>query len=175
MQVDGLTNDEVKSHLQVRLTQKKKSKTNFWVRFKSWNSNPEKRFEQKYRLHVRKLGPTEGSGGGGWMAEAHQGDHHSKTSATHAGSPDGPLQGGGSGKALSITEGESMEGEEDAKSEGHSWKGRIQKVGDWRKKKGALSSDKFCRETDTKWGIWNFWFCRHRRIRYIVSCSCFVC
>ncbi|XP_023003590.1 transcription factor HHO5-like [Cucurbita maxima] len=100
MQVDGLTNDEVKSHLQ------------------------------KYRLHVRKLGPTEGSGGGGWMAEAHQGDHHSKTSATHAGSPDGPLQGGGSGKALSITEGESMEGEEDAKSEGHSWKGRIQKVGD---------------------------------------------
>lgn len=100
MQVDGLTNDEVKSHLQ------------------------------KYRLHVRKLSPAEGSSGDGWIPGEHGGEHHSKTSVTHAGSPDGPLHGGGSGKALSITEGESMEGEEDAKSDGHSWKGRIQKHGD---------------------------------------------
>ncbi|KGN48504.1 transcription factor HHO5 [Cucumis sativus] len=90
MQVDGLTNDEVKSHLQ------------------------------KYRLHVRKLSPAEGSSG----------ENELKTSVTHAGSPDGPLHGGGSGKALSTTEGESMEVEEDAKSDGHSWKGRIQKHGD---------------------------------------------
>lgn len=65
------------------------------------------------------------------MLEQRGGSHQSKTSVTHAGSPDGPLQGGGSGKALSVTEGESMEGgEEDAKSDGHSWKGRVQKHGD---------------------------------------------
>ena len=63
-------------------------------------------------------------------AEGSSGENELKTSVTHAGSPDGPLHGGGSGKALSTTEGESMEVEEDAKSDGHSWKGRIQKHGD---------------------------------------------
>lgn len=49
-------------------------------------------------------------------------------SVPQSGSPEGPLHLGGSAKGPSVTGGESMEEEEDVKSESHSWKGRLQKT-----------------------------------------------
>uniref|UniRef100_A0A2P2KHS1 HTH myb-type domain-containing protein n=2 Tax=Rhizophora mucronata TaxID=61149 RepID=A0A2P2KHS1_RHIMU len=92
MQVDGLTNDEVKSHLQ------------------------------KYRLHTRRL-PSAAANpanqsvvvlGGLWMSQDQCGD--SKAASSQSGSPQGPLQLAG------MTGGDSMEHDEDAKSDGYSWK-----------------------------------------------------
>ncbi|XP_050368198.1 transcription factor HHO5-like [Argentina anserina] len=95
MQVDGLTNDEVKSHLQ------------------------------KYRLHVRKVptsSPAEANGL--WMNQDHCEDN-SKANASQSGSPQGPLLGMEFAKGgQSTTGGESTETEEDdQKSDGYSWKG----------------------------------------------------
>ncbi|POO03062.1 GARP transcription factor [Trema orientale] len=106
MQVDGLTNDEVKSHLQ------------------------------KYRLHTRRL-PSGTSAapanqpvvvlGGLWMSPDQYGDS-SKASSSQSGSPQGPLQLAAT-RGGSPTTGEdySMEDDEDAKSEGYSWKTHIHK------------------------------------------------
>lgn len=97
MQVEGLTNDEVKSHLQ------------------------------KYRLHVRKLPNSSGAQGGSglWMAQDHSGDNSkaNNTNMSQSSSPQGPLGASGSNKALSNTGDDSMEAEEDEKSDGHSWRG----------------------------------------------------
>lgn len=101
MQVDGLTNDEVKSHLQ------------------------------KYRLHTRRVPPAASTPpnqpvvvlGGLWMSQDQYGDS-SKASSSQSGSPQGPLQlarnvGGTSG-------GDSMGDEDDDdKSESYGWKSRI--------------------------------------------------
>ncbi|KAK4477484.1 hypothetical protein RD792_016708 [Penstemon davidsonii] len=92
MKVDGLTNDEVKSHLQ------------------------------KYRLHIRKL-PTADFP---WSKQGLFGDF-SRPMVANSGSPQGPLVNGGSAKGASTTGDDSMEEEEDEKSESHSWKGRVQK------------------------------------------------
>ncbi|KAL5557092.1 hypothetical protein UlMin_039328 [Ulmus minor] len=95
MQVEGLTNDEVKSHLQ------------------------------KYRLHVRKI-PSCSAASALWMSQDHSGDH-SKSNISQSGSPQGPLAGNGS------TKDNSMEAEDDEKSDGHSWKGgssSFRKVGE---------------------------------------------
>ncbi|KAL3813591.1 hypothetical protein ACJIZ3_014859 [Penstemon smallii] len=92
MKVDGLTNDEVKSHLQ------------------------------KYRLHIRKLPPANIS----WLKQGPFGDF-SRPMVSNSGSPQGPLVNGGSAKGASTTGGDSMEEEEDEKTESHSWKGRFQK------------------------------------------------
>ncbi|OMP02078.1 hypothetical protein COLO4_11362 [Corchorus olitorius] len=79
MQVDGLTNDEVKSHLQ------------------------------KYRLHIRKLpASSAGKGDGLWSAE-NQCNEHMKSNNSQSGSPQGPLLASGSGKGMSSTGGDSME------------------------------------------------------------------
>ncbi|OMO56720.1 hypothetical protein CCACVL1_26318 [Corchorus capsularis] len=79
MQVDGLTNDEVKSHLQ------------------------------KYRLHIRKLpASSAGKGDGLWSAE-NQCNAHMKSNNSQSGSPQGPLLASGSGKGMSSTGGDSME------------------------------------------------------------------
>ncbi|KAL3525723.1 hypothetical protein ACH5RR_014095 [Cinchona calisaya] len=85
MQADGLTNDQVKSHLQ------------------------------KYRIYLRKLLGS---------CSDNLPTHPAMQSG---GSPDGPLNLGGSAKGASVTGGESMKEvkeEEDVKSESHSWKGR---------------------------------------------------
>ncbi|XP_052196957.1 transcription factor HHO5 isoform X2 [Diospyros lotus] len=98
MQVDGLTNDEVKSHLQ------------------------------KYRIHVRKLpaSPTTTSTVS-WMSMYECGDgSNSKASNSQSGSPLGPFQLGGSAKAVSTTTHVNSIGEEeDEKSESHNWKGQL--------------------------------------------------
>ncbi|KAL2531886.1 Homeodomain-like superfamily protein [Abeliophyllum distichum] len=97
MKVDGLTNDEVKSHLQ------------------------------KYRLHIQKL-PSSSAGvsSSSWFTQEGYGDL-SKAIVTHSGSPQGPLNHGGSTKGVSVNGGDSMEEDEDEKSESHSWKCRLQK------------------------------------------------
>ncbi|KAK9287250.1 hypothetical protein L1049_015663 [Liquidambar formosana] len=106
MQVDGLTNDEVKSHLQ------------------------------KYRLHTRRLpaapaGPANQSVvvlGGLWMSQDQYGES-SKQSSSQSGSPQGPLQLAGTTGGTSTTGGDSMEDDEDEKSENYGWKSHIHKTG----------------------------------------------
>ncbi|KAH8510816.1 hypothetical protein Peur_052465 [Populus x canadensis] len=107
MQVDGLTNDEVKSHLQ------------------------------KYRLHTRRVPPATASApanqsaivlGGLWMAQDQYGDS-SKANSSKSGSPQGPLQLAVNTGGTSTTGGDSMEDDEDAKSEGYSWKSHIHRSG----------------------------------------------
>ncbi|GMJ00555.1 EARLY FLOWERING MYB PROTEIN, HRS1 HOMOLOG4 [Hibiscus trionum] len=107
MQVDGLTNDEVKSHLQ------------------------------KYRLHTRRLSPSTTSpanqsvivlGSGLWMSQDQYGES-SKGSSSHSGSPQGPLQLATNTGGNSTAGGDSMEDDGDAKSKRNSWKGRIHKPG----------------------------------------------
>ncbi|XP_009774094.1 transcription factor HHO6-like [Nicotiana tabacum] len=96
MQVDGLTNDEVKSHLQ------------------------------KYRLHTRRIPntqtqPANQSGVALWMSQDQYGGS-SKQSSSQSGSPQGPLHLSGSSRGTSTTVGDSMEEEDDVKSESQSWK-----------------------------------------------------
>ncbi|XP_030466662.2 transcription factor HRS1-like [Syzygium oleosum] len=107
MQVDGLTNDEVKSHLQ------------------------------KYRLHTRRISSATSSPadqsvailGGLWLSPDQYGDS-SKGSSSQSDSPQGPLQLGGSmGATTSTTGGNSMEDEEDERSECYSWKSHVNKPG----------------------------------------------
>ncbi|PWA76673.1 Homeodomain-like protein [Artemisia annua] len=103
MQVDGLTNDEVKSHLQ------------------------------KYRLHTRRLPSSNtssanqsgvGLGGGLWMSPQDQYVESSKQGISQSGSPDGPLLIGTTG-GTSTTGDNSMDDGEDSKSENYSWKGHL--------------------------------------------------
>uniref|UniRef100_A0A0E0MP44 HTH myb-type domain-containing protein n=1 Tax=Oryza punctata TaxID=4537 RepID=A0A0E0MP44_ORYPU len=109
MKVDGLTNDEVKSHLQ------------------------------KYRLHTRRASDGGGGGGGDhqmaggglWPPPPEQ-YTTSQHSTSQSGSPQGPLQlTMSSSHAVSVTAGDSCDGgeeeeeveeeEEDGKSESYSW------------------------------------------------------
>ncbi|KAF1875210.1 hypothetical protein Lal_00007826 [Lupinus albus] len=95
MQVDGLTNDEVKSHLQ------------------------------KYRLHTRRVPSTNTDQpvvilGGLWMSQDRC-NGSSKGSSSGSGSPQSPLH-----LATRSCRGtDSMEDEEDAKSESYNWKSHI--------------------------------------------------
>ncbi|XVE87182.1 hypothetical protein DITRI_Ditri18aG0095500 [Diplodiscus trichospermus] len=98
MQVDGLTNDEVKSHLQ------------------------------KYRLHIRKLpASSAGQGNDQWSAQNQCSDHF-KENMPQSGSPQGPLLA--SAKGTSSTGGDSMDAEEDEKSDGHSCRNGVHKPGE---------------------------------------------
>ncbi|CAI9286817.1 unnamed protein product [Lactuca saligna] len=96
MQVDGLTNDEVKSHLQ------------------------------KYRLHTRRLPPPSNTSsanqsgvvlGGLWMGSQDSYVESPKNGISNSGSPDGPLLIG-----TTTTTGDNSDGEDD-KSENYCWKG----------------------------------------------------
>ncbi|XP_057449485.1 transcription factor HHO5-like isoform X2 [Lotus japonicus] len=96
MQVEGLTNDEVKSHLQ------------------------------KYRLHVRRfpISSNGQANNGLWMVQDQSGDK-SKGSLSQSGSPQGPLTPlllGGSVKGLS-SPGRNSADAEDEQSDCWNWKG----------------------------------------------------
>ncbi|XP_074585633.1 transcription factor HHO2-like [Curcuma longa] len=98
MKVDGLTNDEVKSHLQ------------------------------KYRLHTRKAPkvssnggrPIAVSGGGMWVPHEDCTSSPQQSVVSQSGSPQGPLQLAVSNRAHSFA-GESCE-EEDEKSDSYTWR-----------------------------------------------------
>lgn len=98
MQVDGLTNDEVKSHLQ------------------------------KYRLHTRRIPSSNTSTanqsgvvlGGLWMQSHDSYVESSKHGIPNSGSPDGPLLIGGT-TTTTTTTGDNSDGE-DEKSENYCWK-----------------------------------------------------
>ena len=91
---------------------------------------------QKYRLHTRRRpsgtsAPAAAAAnqpvvvlGGLWMSQDQCGGESSKHSSSQSGSPQGPFQlGANCGGISSPTTGdESMEDDEDAKSEGYSWK-----------------------------------------------------
>ncbi|KAK8674006.1 hypothetical protein V6N13_112312 [Hibiscus sabdariffa] len=83
MQVEGLTNDEVKSHLQ------------------------------KYRLHIRKLPTSPSGLGNKLCSAQNQSNEHSKASIPLSGSPQGPLLASGSAKDMSSTGGDSMDTEDE--------------------------------------------------------------
>ncbi|KAG6415002.1 hypothetical protein SASPL_122401 [Salvia splendens] len=90
MQVDGLTNDEVKSHLQ------------------------------KYRLHTRRVPPATNASAAVLWASQEQCGESSKPSNSQSSSPQGPLHL--SSRATSVTGGDSVDDEDDNKSESRSWK-----------------------------------------------------
>ncbi|MCL7030195.1 hypothetical protein MKW94_019302 [Papaver nudicaule] len=107
MKVDGLTNDEVKSHLQ------------------------------KYRLHTRRA-PNSSSTttaneqqvlGGLWVSSSQDNEYgSSKSGNSDSESPQGPLQLARINGGISTTCGDdSMEDEEDRRSESYSWKGHLPK------------------------------------------------
>ncbi|KAE8698639.1 serine/threonine-protein kinase SAPK10 isoform 1 [Hibiscus syriacus] len=107
MQVDGLTNDEVKSHLQ------------------------------KYRLLTKRLAvktttPANHSAfvfgsGHAWISQDQYGESP-KGSNSQSGSPQGPLQIATNTRGTSTTGDDSMGDDEDAKSECYSWKSHAQKL-----------------------------------------------
>ncbi|GMI86443.1 ULT1 INTERACTING FACTOR 1, HRS1 HOMOLOG5 [Hibiscus trionum] len=82
MQVNGLTNDEVKSHLQ------------------------------KYRLHIRKLPASSAGQGNSRELAQNQWNKHMKENISQSGSPQGPLLAGARAKGLSSTTGGDTEEDE---------------------------------------------------------------
>ncbi|CAK7339407.1 unnamed protein product [Dovyalis caffra] len=100
MQVDGLTNDEVKSHLQ------------------------------KYRLHLRKVPASSATPANDLWNSQDQCKDPFTCNVSQSNSPKGPLCASGSAKATSNTGGDSMEAEDDDKSESHSWNGVLHNPGE---------------------------------------------
>ncbi|KAJ6736673.1 TRANSCRIPTION FACTOR HHO5 [Salix viminalis] len=100
MQVDGLTNDEVKSHLQ------------------------------KYRLHLRKVPGSSATPANGLWKSQDQCEDPAMHTNPESNSQKAPLQGSSSGKATTNTGGDSMEAEDDDKSESHSWNGVLHHPGE---------------------------------------------
>ena len=81
---------------------------------------------QKYRLHVRRHpGSSAGQTNGLWMAQDQCGDKARESFSQQSGSPQGPLLLGGSGKGLSSSGRNSMDGEEDEASDCRNWKGGL--------------------------------------------------
>lgn len=67
--------------------------------------------------------------GGLWMSQDQYNSESSKVTSSQSGSPQGPLQLTGNTGGNSITGGDSMEDDEDAKSEGYSWKSNVHRSG----------------------------------------------
>ena len=53
-----------------------------------------------------------------------------KANISQSGSPQGPLLASVSGKGMSSTGGDSMDAEEDEKSDGHSWRSGVHQPGE---------------------------------------------
>ncbi|KAL9394112.1 hypothetical protein Peur_013397 [Populus x canadensis] len=100
MQVDGLTNDEVKSHLQ------------------------------KYRLHLRKVPASSATPANDLWKSQDQCEDPVMHNISESNSPKAPLHGSSSAKAASNSGGDSMEAEDDEKSESHSWNGVLHHPGE---------------------------------------------
>jgi len=89
---------------------------------------------QKYRLHTRRVPAASANQpvvvlGGLWMSQDQYNDS-SKVSSSGSGSPQSPLHlTAGSRGGTSPTEGDSMEDDEDARSESYSWKSHMHKPG----------------------------------------------
>ena len=92
---------------------------------------------QKYRLHTRRMPNTSAAPpsnqsvvvlGSLWMPQDQYGDS-SKASSSQSASPQGPLQLGRATGGTSTTGGDSMEDDEDEKSESYSWKSQVHKSG----------------------------------------------
>lgn len=132
MQVDGLTNDEVKSHLQVGIgdmfSQVLSSVISFLFSFFSVIQCIYLGCWQKYRLHLRKL-PSSSATNGLWMAQDQFGED-SKLSTSQSASPQGTLLASGSAKGLFSGGEDSKDAEGDEKSDGRSWKGGLQEAGE---------------------------------------------
>ncbi|KAG6729317.1 hypothetical protein I3842_01G021800 [Carya illinoinensis] len=126
MQVDGLTNDEVKSHLQVGIHGLFSQVLSYiipssllfkviYLDIMPW---------QKYRLHVQRHSFSS-SANGLWMAQ----DQHRKRSnpkTSQSGSAKGTLLADGSAKGLFSIGDDSKVAEADEESDGHSCKGGLQ-------------------------------------------------
>lgn len=84
---------------------------------------------QKYRLHVRKLPAHNAAVTNGSCMSQDQCGSLSNASNSQFSSPQGPLHLTGSAKGMFATGCNSMEDEEDERTEGHSWKGQFLKPG----------------------------------------------
>ncbi|KZV17758.1 hypothetical protein F511_01567 [Dorcoceras hygrometricum] len=101
MRVEGLSNDEVKSHLQ------------------------------KYRIHTRRVRASTSANhpivlGASWMLSQKQHSESSKHGSSRSGSPKCHPHLAGFSRGTSFTGGESMEDEDEEKSVSRSWKNEIQ-------------------------------------------------
>lgn len=139
MKVDGLTNDEVKSHLQVGFESRSWITTilsNEFLLLQYFATMVKEVlvFLQKYRLHTRRP-PTSAPATsnqevvvmGGmrelWVPNVHY-QVSKQSMPSQSGSPQGPLQLSGTSRGISTTGGESGE-DEDGKSESNSWKSHL--------------------------------------------------
>lgn len=136
MKVDGLTNDEVKSHLQVGFESRSfityLSSEFLLLQYFKMMVKEVLVFFQKYRLHTRRLPSSApatanqdvlvmGGMRGLWVPNVH---YQVSKQSTSQGSPQGPLQLSGTSRAVSTTGGDSGE-DEDGKSESNSWKSHL--------------------------------------------------
>lgn len=126
MKVDGLTNDEVKSHLQVGSNASIFISAPIYLFLDQINTTFPLLI-QKYRLHARRMPNSSDAvnrrvavAGGVWVPEE-QYSNSSQQSVSQSGSPQSPLQLAGATPVVSVTAGDSCE-EEDGKSESFSWK-----------------------------------------------------
>lgn len=105
----------------------------FMYKYKHITDTPSFLVSQKYRLHTRRV-PNDSSTksgqalSGSWTAQD-QYSESSKPSSSQSASPEGPLQFPGLTGGTSTTGGDSMEDEDDEKSESYSWKGHVQRAG----------------------------------------------
>lgn len=84
---------------------------------------------QKYRIHIRKLpASSAGQGNGLWSSAQNQCNDHMKANISQSGSstsPQGPPFANVSAKGMSSTGGDSMDAEEDEKSDYRSWRSGV--------------------------------------------------
>ena len=86
--------------------------------------------EQKYRLHLRKVPASSAVPENGLWKSQDRCKDPSTGNVSQSNSPEGSLGASGSAKATSNTGGDSIETEDDDKSESHSWNSVLHKPGE---------------------------------------------
>ena len=86
--------------------------------------------DQKYRLHLRKVPASSSTPANDLWKSQDQCEDPEMHNISESNSPKAPLHGSSSAKATSNTGGDSMEAEDDDKSESHSWNGALHKPGE---------------------------------------------